>query len=172
MATLYTVEPLLTRVYIRNVCMAGEKVGSSPELALAHSIHTVPLKPSHGMGWREGEILTVRPWLYAPCLLKAVLAVIQINHRTTKISPSPCLPMCLGAITLYSNISMWVETILQSNSRCIRALSREIEIAYLQQHIAAPFVQDAQKGQFASAGAAAGPHGAVPDTANGAGGVF
>ena len=26
MATLYTVEPLLTRVYIRNVCMAGEKV--------------------------------------------------------------------------------------------------------------------------------------------------
>jgi hypothetical protein len=29
MATLYTVEPLLTRVYIRNVCMAGEKVWSS-----------------------------------------------------------------------------------------------------------------------------------------------
>ena len=30
MATLYTVEPLLTRVYIRNVCMAGEKVRHSP----------------------------------------------------------------------------------------------------------------------------------------------
>lgn len=28
MATLYAVEPLLTRVYIRNVCMAGEKVRS------------------------------------------------------------------------------------------------------------------------------------------------
>ena len=27
MATLYTVEPLFTRVYIQNVCMAGEKVG-------------------------------------------------------------------------------------------------------------------------------------------------
>ena len=27
MATLYTVEPLLTRVYIQNVCLAGEKVG-------------------------------------------------------------------------------------------------------------------------------------------------
>ena len=26
MATLYTVEPLLTRVYIKNVCIAGEKV--------------------------------------------------------------------------------------------------------------------------------------------------
>lgn len=26
MATLYTVEPLLTRVYITNVCTAGEKV--------------------------------------------------------------------------------------------------------------------------------------------------
>ena len=26
MATLYTVEPLLTRVYIQNVCLAGEKV--------------------------------------------------------------------------------------------------------------------------------------------------
>ena len=26
MATLYTIEPLLTRVYIKNVCIAGEKV--------------------------------------------------------------------------------------------------------------------------------------------------
>ena len=34
MATLYTVEPLLTRVYIQNVCMAGEKVGDSRFLAL------------------------------------------------------------------------------------------------------------------------------------------
>lgn len=38
MATLYAVEPLLTRVYIQNVCMAGEKVGASLN---------APVAPSH-----------------------------------------------------------------------------------------------------------------------------
>ena len=55
MATLYTVEPLLTRVYIKNVCIAGEKVSHIKGAMSMNPLHGQPL-----MALRERP--TVQPF--------------------------------------------------------------------------------------------------------------
>ena len=57
LSTVYIVEPLLTRVYIQNVCTAGEKVRRK----VSSPVHCASIGvPNRGHAWRA--CMTCAPW--------------------------------------------------------------------------------------------------------------